>query len=273
MNSSKKENCISLRELRIIIGFCIVIFLLSFYRPLRFLKDNINIALDNNFQLSNFDILSSFQDVGNVDFISYMYIIIPLFVTLIIYVVDTNNGLIRMIRYGDRNRIWNKNILLILASSFLLSILLVIGGYLVSGIILGSYKNLWNTETGLPYLLYGKTKIWGNLSQLLVSHKVIFIFWIMTFLGLSFIGAFICTIKLFIRNIYVYIILIAIAFGDFFNIFNFSLIAKISVSQREWTHPQSITFNIIYFLVGFLIFYFYGKYINSQKDQGITKKS
>lgn len=273
MRLFKKRSYLSSRELYIILVFCIVIFILSLYRPLLFIKEDLNVAINSGFKLSNFDILCCFQtNNGLIDFQSYMFIIIPLFSALIIYIIDTNNSLLKIIKYKDRNTVWNKNILLILISAFLLSTLLVIGGYLVSGVILKGFNNTWNTELGLPYKIYGTTEIWSGLSNLLVTYKVILIFWITTFLGLSFIGVFICTFKLFIRNVYVYIIIIAVLFSDFYNVINFIIILKISINSNNWLHTSSIIINNIYFLVGFFVLYFWGRYINSQKDQGIAKK-
>ncbi len=272
MKLFKKRNFIFSRELYTILIISILIFILSFYRPLYFIKGQLNSAIANGYQLSNFDILCSFEENGLLDAFSFAFVIIPIFSALMIYVIDTNNSLIRVIRYKDRNKIWNRNILLVLVSAFLLSTLLVFGGYLASGLFVKGYNNTWNTELGLPYIIYGMTKIWPKLSSLLVTYKVIPIFWITIFLGLSFIGIFICTAKLFIRNVYVYAGIIAIVFGDIYGIFGIKLMLGVSMSSRNWLYPNSIIIGNMYFIIGIFVLYFMGKYINSKKDQGIAKK-
>ncbi|WP_346930171.1 hypothetical protein [Clostridium sp.] len=229
-------------------------------------------AINDGYQLSNFDILNAFNGWGLISKSSYMILIIPIFSALIIYIVDYNNSLIKMIRHRSRNRLWNKKIRLILISAFLLSILLVIGGYLVSGVFVKGYNNTWNTELGLPYLIYGNTEIWSDLSNLLVTYKVILIFGITTFLGLCFIGIFICTFQLFMRNVYVYLIVLVIVLGEGCNLFNLKLLESIVITPNKWINPSSFISSNIYFLVGFLVLYFLGRYINSKRDQGLEKK-
>lgn len=272
MKPSKKRKFISSRELYTILITCTLIFMISLYRPLYFVKRDIGSAIANRYQLSNFDILCSFEGNGLLDAFAYVFVIIPIFSALIIYLIDTNNSLIRSIRYGDRNKIWNKNVSLILISTLLLSVFLVIGGYLISGLFLKGYNNTWNTKLGYPYMIYGTTKIWPKLSMLLATYKVIPIFWITTFLGLSFIGILIYTLKLFIRNVYVYGAVMVIAFNDLYSILGFKVILGISISSKNWLYPRSIIIANIYFLVGIVVLYSIGRFMNSRKEQGIEKR-
>jgi len=104
MKLFKKRNFISSRELYTILIISILIFILSLYRPLYFIKGQLNSAIANGYQLSNFDILCSFEENGLLDAFSFAFVIIPIFSALMIYVIDTNNSLIRVIRYKDRNK-------------------------------------------------------------------------------------------------------------------------------------------------------------------------
>ncbi len=272
MKLFKKGNYISSRELYTILIFCIIIFIISLYNPLYNMRSVLNLAIHDGYELSNFDILHAFNGWGLISKSSYMILIIPIFSALIIYIVDYNNSLIRRIRHKSRNRLWNKKIRLILISAFLLSTLLVIGGYLVSGVFLKGYNNTWNTKLGLPYFVYGNTEIWSSLSNLLVTYKVLLVFWITTFLGLCFIGIFICTFQLFMRNVYVYLMVLVIVLGEGSNLFNFKILESIVISRNKWINPSSLIANNICFLAGFLLLYFWGKYINSERDEGLEKK-
>ncbi|WP_346871253.1 hypothetical protein [Clostridium sp. UBA5119] len=272
MKLFKKGNYISSRELYTILIFCSIIFIITLYNPLYNMKSVLNLAINGGYELSNFDILHAFNGWGLISKSSYIILIIPIFSALIIYIVDYNNSLIRRIRYKSRNRIWNKNITLILISAFLLSTLLVIGGYLISGVFVKGYNNTWNTELGLPYLTYGNTEIWNDLSNLLVTYKVLLVFWITTFFGLSFIGIFICTFQLFMRNVYVYLMVLTIVLVEVCNLFNFKLLESIVISPNKWVNPNRLIASNIYFLVGFLLLYFWGRYINSERDEGLEKK-
>lgn len=274
MKLFKKKFYISSQELSTILIFSLVIFILSFYRPIHLIEIYLNYSINDGLQLSNFDFLRSFGDYdGLIDYKNYILIIIPLFSVLIIYLIDTNNVLLKTIRYKNRNEVWNKNIFLIIISAFLLSILLVIGGYLISGVFLKGYNNTWNSELGLPYKLYGTTEIWSSLSSFLVTYKILLVFWTTTFLGLCFIGIFICTFKLFIPNTCVFFITIVMTIGDAIQGLKFNFIMGIEITSSNWVHTISIIANNIYFLVCFFVLYFWGRYIYSQKDQGIVKKS
>lgn len=271
MKFFKNKLHISKRELSSIVAFSFSIFILSFYRLVLFLKEELMVAVENGFQLSNFDILFSFQSTGIIDAYSFTFVIIPIFVLLVLFSIDYNNKTIRLIRYKNRKNLWNKNTAMILTSALLLSLLLVLGGYLVSGVILNGYNNTWNTEKGLPYLLYGTSKIWKNLSELLVSYKVLFIFGVTTFLGLSFVGLLVSTLKMLIHNIYVFFIIMAVLIIDIFGVFKFKILLGIAVSPIAWLHHDKILLYNIYFFVGAFVLYFIGRYINSTKDQGIVK--
>lgn len=257
---------IKCHKLRIVI-FCSVIFLLALLRPMLFFQDNLSLFQSGGAQLSNFDFICSFQGDGIVDFNNYIFVIIPLYSVMITFVLDEVGGMISTIRFGSRSRLWNTKVLYVATSAFILSTLLIIGTYLVSGLFLGTYSNAWNTGLGLPYKIFGTTSKWLGLSTLLTTPKVLLVFWITTFLGFLFIGLFICMMKVIMSNLYIYLSIIIILFMDFFNILGVTVIRQISVTGNQWLNIGSIFFNSLYFIFGIVVFYLLGKYINLEKDQ------
>lgn len=272
MKPSKAEKLISKREIKIIVFFSILILIVSFYRPLIYLGEDLAKAAYNGYKLSNFDLMTSFEGCGNIDFNTYMFLIFPVFTTLVIYIVNTNTHILTTIRYKCRNRLWNKNIALVILSALIISIMLVFGGYLISGLIVGGFNNVWSTGAGMPFAIYGATKVWPALSQILDTGKVLSFLWITTFLGLTFVGGLISVCKLIIKDIYIYVLIIAICFADNFGIFGFKLILGIALNPGNWINPITIIITNVYFLLVFLIMYWMGKYINSKKDQCIEKR-
>lgn len=272
MKPSNAGSLIRKRELKLILVFSLLILIVSLYRPLRFLSEDLAKAAYNGYKLSNFDMMTSFEGSGNIDFNSYMFFIFPVFITLIIYIVNTNTHVLTTIRYKCRNRLWNKNIVLVLLSAFVISIMLVFGGYLISGLIVGGFNNVWNTQAGMPFYIYGTTKVWPALSQILVTRKVLSFLWITTFLGLVFVGTLICFCKLFIKDIYIYALIIGICFADNFGVFGVKLILGIALNPGSWINPITIIITNMYFILGFLVMYWIGKSISSKKDQCIEKR-
>lgn len=273
MRHFKIKNYFQRNDINLILLCSAIIFILAVARPFIYRKEDLELAKKFGYQLSNFDIICSFNNEGILDFQNYMYVIIPLFSAIIIYMVNINRSLIRVLRYGSKNKVWNKNFLLGIVVAFILSTLLVIGGYLVSGIILKGYNNTWNTENGLPYKMLGNTEMWITVSHILVSYKVFLIFLITTFLGLCLVASIINTINLFIPSAYVYLIIIVILLLEYFDVYKFSIIKQIAISSKDWIYTSSLVAKNLNFILLIIGMYFWGKYINLKKDQFIEKQS
>ncbi|MFA9397452.1 MAG: hypothetical protein ACERKV_04195 [Clostridiaceae bacterium] len=272
MRLFKKKYFISFEELLTIFFFSILIFALSLVRPLFFLNYDRLEAIHNNINMCGFDFLCSFKDSGIVDFMNLILIIVPLYTVLILNITDNNSKMVRLIRFHDRKKMWKNQTSIVIFSALIITILLIGGGYLYGGIILKNFNNTWNTDYGYPYLMYGNTSVWIRLSGKLYTGKVISVFFITTFMGLSFIGTLICTLKLVLKNIYTFLIIVTIPVTDFYLVFHFTVFEQIIVTTTQWIYPNSIVKNNIYFLVGFLVFYTIGGYINLKMDQTISKE-
>lgn len=263
---SRGVRIIKCHKLRIVL-FCSVIFLLSLLRPILFFQDNLSLFQSGGIKLSNFDFICSFQGDGIVDFNNYIFVIIPLYSVMITFILDEVGGMISTIRFGSRSRLWNTKVLYVVTSAFILSTLLIIGTYLISGLFIGTYSNVWNTELGFPYKIFGTTSKWLGLSTLLTTPKVLLVFWSTTFLGLLFIGLFICMMKGIVSNLYIYLSIIIILFVDFFNMLGVTVIRQISVTGNQWLNVGIIFKSDIYFLLSISVFYLMGRYITLSKDQ------
>ena len=267
-----KENVRNSRELKVIMVFSLLIFAsccISVIYGVNFTRNRLKVT---NIVLSNLDILYSFNDWGIICDTNFYLIIIPIFSALIIYIINYNNNFIRIIRFKTRDNLWNHKIFFIIIASLLLSIVLTGCGYLIGGIILKGFSYPWTLDNTMPYKVFEEHGMLSTIHSALATYKVLITFCTTTFLGLSFLGILICTLKLILNDVYVYIILMGLIVMEEYKIIGFKFITRVIVFPSYWLNPGSLIINYMFFLFGFFILYFVGRFINSKRDQCISKK-
>ena len=258
-------------KLYIIVIVSLIIFALSLLDPLFGVNHFMNIINYSGAKLSNLDIINNFHEWGILCENNFILIIVPIFSALIIYIVDYQNKIITMIRYKNRNSIWGNKVSLVIGVAFLVSFILVFGGYLISGIFVKGYDNLWTTNLGIPYSIFGDTDKWLNLQGLLVTYKVLIILWTKIFLGLSFIGVTLCTFQLFMNNVFVYLGVIISVVLEGTRLVSLCIVRLVTF-PKNWVNPKSFILDDLFYLIGFIVLFLIGRYINCKRDQGIDKK-
>lgn len=146
------------------------------------------------------------------------------------------------------------------------------GGYLISGLFIKGYNNLWTTNLGIPYSIFGDTDKWLNLQGLLVTHKVLVILWTKLFWGLSFIGLALCTLQLFMSNVFVYMFMITLLVLERTRLISSFIILRMVTYPGIWANPKFFVLDDLFYLIGFITLFFIGSFINCKRDQGIGKK-
>lgn len=272
MKLFKNRNTYSKYDDKIFLISSFIIFILAMTRPIIFESQYAYLASNSGYKLSNFDVLCSFENIGVLDFNNYMFIIIPLFMIVMIYLLNKNNSLVYVARFKSRSDIWYKRTRFSLKSSFILSVILVIGSYLVSLVMLGGFQNEWNTINGIPYIILGNTEQWAQTCEFLVSYKILLIFLITTFLGLMFLSTLLNILRLIFSSVMSYIIMISILLIEYFKIVKFPIIMGICMKANDWLNIESIIFKYLYFGIGILIMVCLGAYISEKKDQFVDNK-
>lgn len=267
-----KYSKIRIYKLYLVLTVSLIILGLSLINPLisvNYLKD---ILIYTGSQLTNLDIINNFREWGILCEGNFLFIIIPIFSALIIYLVHGENKIINMIRHKNRNSVWHTKVSLIIVSAFVVSFILVFGGYLISGLFIKGYNNLWTTNLGIPYSIFGDTDKWLNLQGLLVTHKVLVILWTKLFWGLSFIGLALCTLQLFMSNVFVYMFMVTLLVLERTRLISSFIILRMVTYPGIWANPKFFVLDDLFYLIGFITLFFIGSFINCKRDQGIGKK-
>lgn len=262
-----KQKMKNVNMIKLEICICIIFILTDFVIIGRHLKNTV----PTNLNISIFDILCLPVGGGILGRISVSFPIIPIFSFLVITLLDFEKNVFYLLRLKSRKNIWNSRMKFIIILSFMYSLIVVFGGYLISGILLKNFNNGWNLENSIIYNCIKDVKIWGKVSDMFLTYKMLPLIFISFFLGTCAIGAFISMLKLKLRNIYVYLILSIILFLDVTQSEIEIIISQMTIVIKNWINPSTILLNYIYLLFITFICYFVGKEIILDKDF-ISKK-
>lgn len=224
-------------------------------------------SIPQNVKVSIFDMLCDvYKGMGIVGISRYIFPIIPLFVFMLISIIDFDNKTLWLIRQDSRKSIWNRQVLYTVKLSLIYSIAIIFGGYLASGILIGSFDNKWTNSDGFVYKLLGEPSSWSDISSKFDSYKILFFIFTSNFFGLCAIGLLICTGKMFLKNQYVCMLLIISLFiSALFD--NLSIVLKqMTINLENWMNPITIIENDVYLILLILMLYVIGGWITDKRD-------
>lgn len=191
--------------------------------------------------------------------------VIPAFIYLLIKLIDLDNEVFSLIRNNSKNLIWNKMLLYTFLMSLIFAVVMILGGYIVSGLILGNFNNDWVNSNSYIYSLFPIDNPWENLSNYFITTKLLFKLSISYFLGFSMIGMLVCFLKNYLKNIYVYLVIEIIIISDW--LLNLPLIFnKMTIKLSEFCNPTLIFANCMYMIFIIMFFYIVGKGSFNRKD-------
>lgn len=224
-------------------------------------------GIPNGVKYSAFDILADISGTAGITgVLSLNFVIIPSYAIILINLIDFRNKPMFLIRSKNRDTVWKMQAIFIVIFSLLFSIMIILGGYLLSGLITGTFSNNWKMTNSYAFSLIGNSQEWGQISNNFVTSKMLIYTFISNFLGLCASGFLICTLKTILKNIYTYLILVIILFWDGI-IGKFSILLKqMVINLNNWVDPRTIIFNDLYLLVFILLCYVLGKEFMSRKD-------
>ncbi|MFT8350441.1 hypothetical protein [Clostridium saccharoperbutylacetonicum] len=257
-----KQKIQNINMIKLEIGTCIIFILIDFVIIGRHLIKTKPI----NFNISIFDILCLPMGGGILGTISLSFPIIPIFAFIVIRLLDFEINDVYLIRLKSRKKIWNSRIKFIVALSFIYSLIVVFGGYTISGILLKDFKNGWNLENSIIYNCINNVEIWGKVSHMILTYKMLPVIFISFFLGTCAIGVFISMLKIKLKNIYVYLILSIMLFLDATQSEFSIIISQMTIVLKNWINPNTILVNYIYLFFMIFICYFVGKEIILDQD-------
>lgn len=261
----QKIKIVNMIKLEILI--CTIFILTDFVIMGRHLINTVPTSLN----ISIFDILCLPVGGGILGPVSLSFPIVPIFSFIVIRLLDFENHDIYLLRLKSREQIWNGRIRLIVSLSFIYSLIVVFGGYVISGIILKDFKNGWNLENSIIYNCIRDTKMWEKVSHIILTYKMLPLIFMSIFLGTCAIGVFISMLKIKLSNVYIYLILIIMLFLDVTQSQFSIIISQMTIILENWTNPSTILLKYIYLFIMIFICYFVGKEIILNKDF-ISKK-
>ncbi|PEI67984.1 hypothetical protein [Bacillus wiedmannii] len=222
------------------------------------------------YEMSVFDLVTDLTgQAGSSNMAILVFLITPFVTFSILNYIDKQERYNKLLKMGSRKKVWTSNVISILYFSLLLTIIIVLGGYLFSGIILGSFENSWVSEKGAFYELLEKEDK-NNFDYYVVNLgtlKIISILFLTKFLGLSVLGILVAIMKTLLKNNFlVVIVILLLSYIDGYFLQYSLLMQKMVINVNNWKNFLSIFINQIYLLILIFSFYFWGREIYSKKD-------
>lgn len=204
--------------------------------------------------------------VGILGYPSQIMIIIPAYLFLLINMLDFDNNPTFIIRNKSRKYIWNSQIVNSFFLAFVFSLIVVVGGYFISGFILGDFENYWSNINGFNYYMIGNSTEWYRAIKIFHTSNVLPLIFIGIFLGLSYIGALVSMLKNIFESKYIWSILFIVLFFEAITgKFSF-LIKYTTITIEEFADPVTIVFGNLYLLVSIIVLYLLGLHLKNNKD-------
>lgn len=227
----------------------------------------------HEYSLCNMDFILSFDINSILKDTNFTYMINPLFCACSLYIISINSRMVRVIRYNSKGDLWNNNFFLIILFSFIISVLLVLGTYIIGGIVLGDFTNTWPTDRGFFYKVYGDTNIWTSLSRILTAKKILLIMLFSTFICLSMIGSIINVLSIFIKKRYVFIVMVSLVFIDYTKVCTFSPLKCDIISSNNIININTLAIKNLCYIFIIWSLYILGKFFMVKKDQFIKNNN
>ncbi|TCP29946.1 hypothetical protein EV207_10740 [Scopulibacillus darangshiensis] len=217
---------------------------------------------------SLFDYILNMRWGGSASLVTLTIGIIPILSISIPLIMDRleNEMIITRIRW-KRKLFYGHFAFFFLISGFL-TILITVSGVIGSLIATGQAQNLWGTKKGMIYFLLDNKAYFSFYPPHVTSFKVWVYLLSSRFLAILFITTFIFLLKLILKkNVYVFFTSLVFLGTDGLHINHFSLfLGRARITLETWISPEDQIFNIIYFILMIIVFYFLCKKIYDRKE-------
>lgn len=237
-----------------------LITILMYYQ----IKNNIDFD-----QLSIFDFLSDLNGyMGLTNKNVMIFILIPFICFTILFIMNQEETYNKIIKLQSRKSVWNKTVLMSLVYIFVLTFILVLGGYIIGGLIFG-FDNNWVGNNGQITILLNENKVPNPevyLNRLSTFNILITIFFT-KFLCLSIISLITVIIKTVIKKSSLTLLCICIySYVDAMYLNPSLFINKSIIDINNWLNLRSVLMNDMYFIILLFALYLIGRELYSRKD-------
>lgn len=193
-------------------------------------------------------------------------VIIPVYSFLVISIIDCEKNPMIVSKFKSRINIWNRQIRDSIIMSFTLTFLIVVGGYLIPGLILGDFNNYFSSTNGFNYYMLGNTQIFLNASKMFNTPMIFFVIFMSLFIGLNLLSVFIGTLKYFFSNKYIWAIVVSLCFYGTHGDRIYYPLSYTVINLEKWGNPSIIVSGSIVMILITIAFYFMGRSLAAKKD-------
>lgn len=247
-----------------IITALIIMFVLLLLKTILFLK---SIPKDIDMVISAYELyIHPDGEYGVLGRLSWVFPIIPIFIFVIICLTNSLYSKYVVIRYEDRKNIWREHALYIVMVSFIFALLILICGYILGGLLTGNFRNNWTSSNSYVYKNFNKIMDLSLIPKYFFGYKLILISFIGSMLGLCTYGFLMCILKMYLKNMYVYVIMITLVLFETLGPKISIVLAQVLLNIKLLANPKVLIINYTYLLGINLILYLIGYYLVDYKD-------
>lgn len=213
------------------------------------------------------DILCNINNgVGILGYPSQIMIIIPTYLYLLINIINFDDTNMYILRNESRREIWNNQVLNSIFLAFIISIIVVIGGYLLCGFLLNDFQNYWADSNGFNYYIKGNDYNWESAVKNFNTIKVLFLVFIGFFIGLGYLGVLVSTMRNIFHSKYIWTILYTIIFFEVLTGKIDFIIKYTTISFEEFANEKIIFFQYMILILITIGLYYLGLYLKNNID-------
>ena len=216
------------------------------------------VIASRGFSNSLFDYISNLQVGGSASAFTISTGVLPLFALVIPLLIDQMESDMIVIRIKQKENLLSQYFTFSILISVLFTILMAAGGIIGSLLASGHIDNLWGTKEGAIYFLLENKSHFPFYVPEVSSVKVWAYLLSSRFLALLFIATFVIFLKCILKkNSYVFFAAIILIGTDGIFPERYSLfLGRARIEMDTWIDHAGQLFNLVYFVLGIVIFFF-----------------
>ncbi|MBB2481714.1 hypothetical protein H5P36_16145 [Bacillus sp. APMAM] len=216
------------------------------------------LSVDKVFSNSLFDYIVNLRWGGSAGMMPIILGVLPVLAILFPLLIDKMEMDMYVLRIENKRKLFYNHLIFAIMASAFFTLFMVLSGIIASFIATGNVHNLWGTKDGMVYFLLDNKDYFSIYLPHVTSMKVWLYIISSRFLAILCITLFIILLKSFLKkNIYVFFVSwIFLGIDGFFSNQFTLFLGRASITLETWISPSDQLFNLVYFMLGIVIFYY-----------------
>lgn len=216
------------------------------------------VIASRGFSNSLFDYVSNLQIGGSASAFTLSTGVLPLFAVVIPLLIDQKESDMIVIRMKKKEQLFYQHFIFSVLISVLFTLLMAAGGIIGSLLEIGHIGNLWDAKEGAIYFLLDNKSFFPFYAPEVTTVKVWAYLLSSRFLATLFIATCVIFLKCILKkNSYVFFAAIILIGTDGIFPERYSLfLGRASIEMDTWIDHAGQLFNLVYFVLGIVIFFF-----------------